>query len=458
MLRFGFALLLLAFLPGHLLAQVTSLHYKRTGKNVFYDAANGGFETLTNIPYSSLKCGKCHGDSLANGIPVVDSTYTPGCNDCHATFSAGGVPSPKSCLKCHGRTNAEINYAKSDPSFADVHYAKGMTCTVCHTREQLHGDLGSRLSMLDPDPNKPACEKCHTSLPSTYAHTTHTATLTCTACHTKSVQTCYNCHFESELASGGKIKRPIRQMRNFVLLTNRNGKVQASTFMALTYQGKAFYTIAPYVSHSIVKEGRQCSDCHNNARVQEYNTTGAIKITWWDTSVTPNAIRNTTGVVPVPPDWRQALKFDFVTYTGDPTLPTDPTKWVYLKSVADTAQMLSQYAQPLTPAQMAKLAIPISAVGEKNGALPLTFELLQNYPNPFNPETVIAFALAKPAVVNLRVFNMLGGEVAVPVKDQALPSGIHRVKFVADHLPTGVYFYQLQAAGFTAVRKMLLVR
>jgi len=329
MLRIGFALLLLTLLPNLLLAQTNSLHYKRTGKTVFYSAANGGFEALTNIPYSALKCARCHGDSLANGIPVVDSTYAPGCNDCHATFTAGGVPSPKSCLKCHSRTNAEINYAKTDPAFVDVHYAKGITCTVCHTRAQLHGDLGSRLSMLDPDPNKPACEKCHTSLPASYEHTTHTATLTCTACHTKSVQTCYNCHFETEMATGGKIKRPIRQMRNFVLLTNQNGKVGTSTFMALTYQGKAFYTIAPYVSHSIVKEGRQCSDCHNNARVQEYNTTGAIKVTWWDASVTPNTIRNTTGAVPVPPDWQTALKFDFVDYTGDPTKPSDPTKCIH---------------------------------------------------------------------------------------------------------------------------------
>ncbi|MFA0748231.1 MAG: hypothetical protein ACO2PL_09340 [Armatimonadota bacterium] len=148
-------------------------------------------------------------------------------------------------------------------------------------------------------------------------------------------------------------------MRDFVMLVRRQGvnKVYAATMMALTYKGKSFVAIAPYRAHTIVKEARKCDECHNNAAVQEYKQTGKITVTKWDPA--QGKLVNTKGVIPVPPDWKQALQFDFVDYTGDPKSPTtDPTKWVFLKSGADLMQML--YAEPLTPEQMQKLSTPYS--------------------------------------------------------------------------------------------------
>ncbi len=92
--------------------------------------------------------------------------------------------------------------------------------------------------------------------------------------------------------------------------------------------------------------------------------------------------------------------------------------------------------------------------------LPLEFELSQNFPNPFNPSTEIAFALPEPSHVELRVFNVLGETVAIPFQG-ALPAGHHRVTFDSGGgapLPSGIYFYRLNAGNFGATKKMVLLK
>jgi hypothetical protein len=88
---------------------------------------------------------------------------------------------------------------------------------------------------------------------------------------------------------------------------------------------------------------------------------------------------------------------------------------------------------------------------------PEIFALQQNYPNPFNPSTTIAFHLLHPELVSLKLFDVLGREVAT-VMQQELPSGKHEVKFDGAALASGAYFYRLQAGEFTATKKLLIVR
>lgn len=85
------------------------------------------------------------------------------------------------------------------------------------------------------------------------------------------------------------------------------------------------------------------------------------------------------------------------------------------------------------------------------------YRLEINYPNPFNPTTYIQYHLPNAARVQLRVFNLLGKEVATLV-DGRQPAGTHEVQFNGANLPSGVYFYRLEANDFTAVRKMVLMR
>jgi hypothetical protein len=84
-------------------------------------------------------------------------------------------------------------------------------------------------------------------------------------------------------------------------------------------------------------------------------------------------------------------------------------------------------------------------------------ELLGNYPNPFNAATEIRYSLPAPMRVTLKVFDVLGREVKTLVDEEASP-GDKALSFDASSLPSGIYFYRLQAGNFVAVRKMLLMK
>jgi len=85
------------------------------------------------------------------------------------------------------------------------------------------------------------------------------------------------------------------------------------------------------------------------------------------------------------------------------------------------------------------------------------YSLSQNYPNPFNPETEISFALAKSDYVTLKIYNILGSEVATLV-NEFMESGKHTIKFNASDLTSGVYLYTIKSGNFTATRKMILMK
>lgn len=85
------------------------------------------------------------------------------------------------------------------------------------------------------------------------------------------------------------------------------------------------------------------------------------------------------------------------------------------------------------------------------------FTLHQNYPNPFNPATTIRFELSRRGWIVLEVFNLLGERVAV-LAEGMLNAGEHTLPFHAAYLPSGVYFYRLNAGGFSESRKMVLLR
>jgi surface protein len=89
--------------------------------------------------------------------------------------------------------------------------------------------------------------------------------------------------------------------------------------------------------------------------------------------------------------------------------------------------------------------------------LPLRFELNQNYPNPFNPTTQIEYSLVEIGQVRLDVFDALGRRIQTLI-NSTIPAGNHTVTFDAGSLPSGIYFYRLEAGTFTSVRKMMLVK
>lgn len=98
----------------------------------------------------------------------------------------------------------------------------------------------------------------------------------------------------------------------------------------------------------------------------------------------------------------------------------------------------------------------IVSVGESNSAL-VSFSLQQNFPNPFNPETNIQFSLGKKELITLKVYDILGNEVAELLNGK-MNEGHQTVKFNAANFPSGTYFYQLKAENFIETKKMILLK
>ena len=90
-------------------------------------------------------------------------------------------------------------------------------------------------------------------------------------------------------------------------------------------------------------------------------------------------------------------------------------------------------------------------------AIPNSIELFQNYPNPFNPVTNLEFGVPNMEFVSLKVYNSLGKEVAILV-NEIKPAGRYEVTFDGSNLGSGIYFYKIEAGGFSAVKRMILLK
>jgi hypothetical protein len=131
------------------------------------------------------------------------------------------------------------------------------------------------------------------------------------------------------------------------------------------------------------------------------------------------------------------------------------------------AFLVAQGTDRLNSIQKLKEAVPvvvdkwnslITTVGEsRHGPIPGTHRLHQNYPNPFNPSTTIEYALHHSGYVTLRVYNVLGEELATLV-DGEQSAGPFTTEWDASDMPSGIYFYRLRAGNYVQTRKMVLMK
>ena len=302
----------------------TSLHSNARGMEYWYEQ-DDGFGSMSGVAYETAGCGTCH----------VNVTT---CNDCHNDEKGKEpVAQPDSCLKCHGRlgkTNAL--------QLTDLHMQAGMVCSDCHSSGDIHGDGTAYTSLFEPGAIDAKCENCHESLPDNPQHAKHADDLTCMACHTSSVITCYNCHFQTLIDKHEK--KAAAAFKDFVMLVNNaEGKVTTASYQSVYYQGKGFVAVGPYQAHTTVAKGRTCSDCHNNSRVRELNDTGEIKVAWWDDE--EGKLKHASGVIPFVPD---KLKFQFV--------DLDPEgNWVPVEP--DEFRLQYEFCTPLSEEQLSALGV-----------------------------------------------------------------------------------------------------
>ena len=98
-----------------------------------------------------------------------------------------------------------------------------------------------------------------------------------------------------------------------------------------------------------------------------------------------------------------------------------------------------------------------NSVGVNDMSIPKSSMLNQNYPNPFNPTTTINYSIAKQSLVSIKVYDILGREIQTLVNEEKSP-GNYNVKFIGNNLPSGVYFYRMQAGDYTNTKKFILIR
>ncbi len=127
----------------------------------------------------------------------------------------------------------------------------------------------------------------------------------------------------------------------------------------------------------------------------------------------------------------------------------DPRSWfkglIYMVKVTQRALSAAEFTIPVL-------------TGLQNGSImPKGIELGQNYPNPFNPSTTISYEMPASGKVSIKVFNVLGKEVQT-LADDFQSAGIHEVKFKNASLPSGAYFYRLQAGDYVSIKKMVLMK
>ncbi len=94
---------------------------------------------------------------------------------------------------------------------------------------------------------------------------------------------------------------------------------------------------------------------------------------------------------------------------------------------------------------------------KKISEMPSKYSLSQNYPNPFNPTTVITYSIPKENIVTIKVFDILGNEVASLVNEEK-PAGKYSINFNAGKLPSGIYFYRMEAGSFMEAKKLILLK
>ena len=312
---------------------LTSLHYTTGGMAYWYDKANGGLETITGIPYSNLDCKHCH---------------TPACDSCHKTtiaekssYSKQAAQNQEMCLKCH-RREASINKIDKETNQENVHSIKGMQCMNCHTTREMHGDGTEYNSMKQQGAMDITCEKCHPSVISSISHKVHRDRLECKACHVRHVFTCSNCHFETMVKEGKKVAIPLT---GWVFLMNYKGKVTSANMQTFVVPDKkTFLIFAPQNSHSIMKQGRKCGECHGTEIVKQVQK-GKVIMTWLENG----NVQNLKGIVPVV----KGVTYESVYQTYK------EGKWIPIENPPSPVLQYVGYGEPLSIDQLKKMSIPM---------------------------------------------------------------------------------------------------
>jgi hypothetical protein len=298
-----------------------SLHHTTKGFRHWYAKEQGGPELLTGQPYEALGCGDCH---------------VATCDTCHVkkvagkpVYSVQAARTEAACAKCHDVPTGE-------KAKADVHASRGMTCMTCHTSQEVHGNGAAYATYAAPGAIEARCENCHADT-QCQGFKAHSGRVDCTACHSRATAQCHNCHLDTKLRTGKSVSVPIE---NAMFLVNHDGRVTAGTFLSYAYRDKTMITFGRSFSHSVVREGRTCAECHATKTVRELAANSFRLMEWKD-----GKIVNVGGVIPVVDGVQWNAVF----------LDRQGEAWTPLQHAAAPLIQYSAYVTPLSAAQLARM-------------------------------------------------------------------------------------------------------
>lgn len=298
-----------------------SLHFTTKGFAHWYAKEQGGPELITGLPYASLGCGDCH-------VGTCDTCHRKEVNG-KAIYSLEPARAEAACAKCHSVPTGE-------KAKADVHASRGMTCMSCHTTREIHGNGVAYDTYAQPGAVEAKCENCHDGA-KCKAFTLHQGKVDCSACHARPATQCHNCHLETKLRDKKSISVPLEDVS---FLVNHDGRVTAGTFLSYAYRDKTMITFGRSFSHSVVRQGRGCAECHGTKTARDLAANGFRLMTWEN-----GAIKNAHGVIPVVDGVRWGAVF----------LDRRDDRWVPIEKAADPLIQYSAYCTPLSREQLARL-------------------------------------------------------------------------------------------------------
>lgn len=222
---------------------------------------------------------------------------------------------------------------------SSLHYT---TMSMAYWYDKANGGETEYNSMKQQDAMDTSCEECHPSVPSSISHKVHRDKLECKACHVRHVLSCANCHFDTLVKEGKRVSTPLA---GWVFLMNYNGQVTSANMQTFVVKdNKTFLMFAPQNSHSIMKQGRGCCECHGTETVKQAQK-GKVTMTWLENG----NVKNLKGVIPVV----RGVTYEsvFQNYKEG--------KWVPIENPVLPVPQYAGYGEPLSSEQLKKMSIPM---------------------------------------------------------------------------------------------------
>ncbi|MBU1679960.1 MAG: T9SS type A sorting domain-containing protein [Bacteroidetes bacterium] len=134
-----------------------------------------------------------------------------------------------------------------------------------------------------------------------------------------------------------------------------------------------------------------------------------------------------------------------------PSLTKDGKTLFFAVNYADTTRI---YSSKMLVDENGNI---VGGIENYDSNIPIKYYLSQNYPNPFNPATTIKYSVPTEAHVTLKIYDILGRDIATLINEQKRP-GAYEVNFNASNLPSGVYFYRIETTNFSQIKKLILIK